>query len=74
VYAFLPARFSLGELQSAYEAIFGHELDKRNFRKKFLSLGLTEETDEMRREGAHRPARLHRFTSDTLTVLSRSFD
>ena len=74
VYAFLPPRFSLAELQTAYEAIFGHELDKRNFRKKFLSLGLTEETEEMRREGAHRPARLHRFTSDTLVVLSRSFD
>lgn len=74
VYAFLPKRFSLAELQSAYEAIFGHEFDKRNFRKKFLSLGLTEETEEMRREGAHRPARLHRFTADSLEVLSRSFD
>jgi 8-oxo-dGTP diphosphatase len=74
VYAFLPERFTLGELQSAYEAIFGHELDKRNFRKKFLGLGLSEETDEMKREGAHRPARLHRFKSDKLEVLSRSFD
>jgi 8-oxo-dGTP diphosphatase len=74
VYAFLPPRFSLGELQSAYEAVMGHELDKRNFRKKFLGLDLTEETDEMRREGAHRPARLHRFKSDKLEVLSRSFD
>lgn len=74
VYAFLPQYFTLTELQSAYEAVFGRELDKRNFRKKFASLGLTEETDQMRREGAHRPARLHRFTSDTLQVLSRSFD
>jgi len=74
VYAFLPDRFTLAELQSAYEAIFGHELDKRNFRKKFLNLDLTIETEEMRREGAHRPARLHRFKSDTLEVLSRSFD
>ena len=74
VYAFLPPRFSLAELQSAYEADFGYELDKRNFRKKFLSLGLTSETDEMRREGAHRPARLHKFNSQTLEVLSRSFD
>ena len=74
VYAFLPQYFSLTELQSAYEAVFGYELDKRNFRKKFASLGLTEETDQMRREGAHRPARLHKFTSDTLQVLSRSFE
>lgn len=74
VYAFLPQYFSLTELQTAYEAVFGHELDKRNFRKKFLTLGLTKETDQMRREGAHRPARLHQFTSDTLQTLSRSFD
>ncbi len=74
VYAFLPQYFTLAELQTAYEAVFGYELDKRNFRKKFLSLGLTEETDQMRREGAHRPARLHRFKSPDLEVLSRSFD
>lgn len=74
VYAFLPQYFTLAELQAAYEAIFGYELDKRNFRKKFLSLGLTEETDQMKREGAHRPARLHQFKSETLEVLSRRFD
>lgn len=74
VYAFLPQYFTLAALQAAYEAIFGYELDKRNFRKKFQSLDLTEETDQMQREGAHRPARLHRFKSDSLQVLSRSFD
>lgn len=74
VYAFLPQYFTQSELQAAYEAVFGRELDKRNFRKKFASLKLTEETDQMRREGAHRPARLHRFTSNTLQVLSRTFD
>ncbi len=74
VYAFLPEYFTLAELQSAYEAVFGYPLDKRNFRKKFLTLGLTTETEQMRREGAHRPARLHRFTSDTLQTLSRSFE
>lgn len=74
VYAFLPPRFTLAELQAAYEGIFGYALDKRNFRKKFLSLGLTEETDEKRRDGAHRPALLHKFRSQTLETLSRSFD
>lgn len=74
VYAFLPQYFTLAALQSAYEAVFGYELDKRNFRKKFQSLGLTSETDQMQREGAHRPARLHQFNSDKLETLSRSFD
>lgn len=74
IYAFLPSTFTLSELQSAYEAILGHELDKRNFRKKFLSLNLIHETEEMKREGAHRPARLYKFNSTKLEVLSRSFD
>lgn len=74
VYAFLPSKFTLTQLQSAYETVLGKELDKRNFRKKFLSLDLIRETDEMFREGAHRPARLYEFTSKKLVSLSRSFD
>jgi 8-oxo-dGTP diphosphatase len=74
VHAFLPPQFTLSELQTAYEAIYLKELDKRNFRKKFLSLDLIHETDEMKREGAHRPARLYAFNSTKLEVLSRSFE
>lgn len=74
VYAFLPRKFTLSELQSAYEAILERPLDKRNFRKKFLGLNLIHETSEMKREGAHRPARLYQFNSPSLESLSRSFD
>lgn len=56
----LPERFTLSELQALYEVILGRELDKRNFRRKVLALGLLEETDAMQR-GAGRPARLYRF-------------
>lgn len=74
VSAFLAPRFTLTQLQSAYEIIFGREFDKRNFRKKFQSLDLIEETDEVWREGAHRPARLYKFKSGKLQTLDRSFD
>ena len=74
VYAFLPAKFTLSQLQGTYEAIFGRELDKRNFRKKFLSLDLIHETGETWREGAHRPAMLFAFNSKSLESLARSFD
>ena len=57
------AERSLRELQSAYEAIEGHPLDRRNFRKRMLSTGVIEPTGDLRREGAHRPALLYRFTS-----------
>ena len=62
-YGLLPERFTLRELQSTYEAIFGRPLDRRNFRKRMLSTGLIEPTTERRRDGAHRPALLYRFTA-----------
>lgn len=74
VYALLDPLFTLSQLQAAYEAILGHPLDKRNFRKKFLSLGLIHPTDEYLQEGAHRPARFYRFNQQELEALSRSFD
>ena len=70
----LDKKFTLSQLQTSYEAVLGHMLDKRNFRKKFLSLNLIHETPETWREGAHRPAKLYAFNSETLEVLSRSFD
>jgi 8-oxo-dGTP diphosphatase len=74
VFALLDEFFTLTELQTAYEAMLGRPLDKRNFRKKFLSLDLIHATSEMRREGAHRPARLYTFNKQELDALSRSFD
>lgn len=74
IFALLPPLFTLSQLQTAYEAVLGRELDKRNFRKKFLSLELIQATDEMFQEGAHRPARLYQFKHRSLQALERSFD
>ena len=63
VWSLLPRRFALTELQKVYEAVLGRQLDKRNFRKKILSLGLVEPIGETAMRGAHRPAMLYRFTS-----------
>jgi len=60
-YALLPERFRLSELQKVYEVILDRKLDKRNFRKRILSLDLLEATDQVDAGGAHRPARLYRF-------------
>lgn len=57
----LPPRFSLTQLQRMYEIILGTELDKRNFRKKILSMDLLVETDEVEQGVRHRAARLYRF-------------
>lgn len=58
----LPKKFTLPELQRAYEVILEQHLDKRNFRKKMLQLGFLRDTGEQRLEGRQRPARLYAFT------------
>lgn len=55
-------KFGLGELQKVYEVILGRVLDKRNFRKKILALGLLKEAGE-KSGGRHRPAKLFSFES-----------
>lgn len=74
VFSLLPEVFTLTRLQTAYEAILGHPLDKRNFRKKFLSFDMIEPTDKYQQDGAHRPAQLYRFKRQELQSLVRSFD
>ncbi len=58
----LPDQFTLTELQNVYEIILGKQLDKRNFRKKILSLEIIQPTGDTKMDGVHRPARLYRFS------------
>ena len=71
--AFLPQEFSLTDLQTAYEVVFGKSFDKRNFRKKILSFNMIEQTGSQRRDGPHRPARLFRFKTHDLESLGKHF-
>lgn len=70
---FLGAQFTLTQLQTVYEAVFLQAFDKRNFRKKFLSLGLIHETADVLKDGAHRPAKLYAFNDSSLTYLDLKF-
>ncbi|MCK5234887.1 MAG: NUDIX hydrolase [Candidatus Aenigmarchaeota archaeon] len=55
---FFGEKFTLTQMQKAVEAIHDHPVDKRNFRKKIISLDILEELDEVSRE-TFRPARLY---------------
>lgn len=57
----LPERFTLSQLQHLYETVLQTDLDKRNFRKKILSMDLLIPLEEKVRMGAHRPAQLFQF-------------
>jgi len=69
VYSLLPARFTLTEMQRVYEAILGEVIDKRNFRRRVVGLGIVRETGETEKQGAHRPAMLYEFTRREPMVL-----
>ncbi len=60
-YSLLPAEFTLSQLQRSYEAILARALDKRNFRKRMLSLDIIEPTGRTSGEGRHRPAQMYAF-------------
>ena len=70
VYSLLPAKFTMSQLQGVYEAILGEQMDKRNFRKRIVGLGVIRATGQTVKRGAHRPAMLYEFTSREPTTIS----
>ncbi|MCD8092463.1 MAG: NUDIX domain-containing protein [Bacteroides sp.] len=57
----LPKLFTLSQLQSLYEAIYGEAIDKRNFRKRIAEIDYIEKTDKIDKTGSKRGAALYKF-------------
>ena len=55
----LPKKFTVRQLQNLLEAVFGIEIDNRNFRKKLFASGILLETDEIEKNVNHKPAKLY---------------
>ena len=64
-----PSDFTLPEIQKIYEQVSAKELDRRNFRKKFLKLDLIEETGYKAPSVTGRPAKLYRFKQNIDNVI-----
>ncbi len=67
----LPKKFTLRQLQHLYEVVLDRQLDKRNFRKKILSMDILVELDEVETDVAHRAARLYQFDHKKYKRLSK---
>jgi len=74
----LPPKFTLTQLQHLYEAILlsdappeNNKLDKRNFRKKILSMNILVDLNEMQAGVAHRPAKLYSFDKEKYRELEK---
>lgn len=52
----LPEKFTLPQLQSLYEAIYEMPLDKRNFKRKILSLNILNKLNEKEKESSRKGA------------------
>ncbi|NQX41221.1 8-oxo-dGTP diphosphatase [Pedobacter steynii] len=58
----LDARFVFSDLEQLYMKLLGHNIDRRNFKRKMMSLGLVIELDEKAPSvGAGRPGNLYSF-------------
>lgn len=66
----LPEKFTLPELQQLYESIYETELDKRNFRRRILSMGVLIKTDEKQMKFSKKGAYLYTFDKEKFEKLN----
>ena len=68
----LPEKFTLVQLQYLYVAIYQRKVDKWNFRKKILSMGILEKLDEKERETSKKGAYYYKFNELTYKKLRQN--
>jgi 8-oxo-dGTP diphosphatase len=74
-FALLPEKFTLVQLQNLYEAIYQREIDKRNFRKKILSMNILEKLEEKERETSKKGAFYYKFNEERYELhIKQGFD
>ncbi len=67
----LPEKFTLTQLQSLYEALYCEALDKRNFRKKVLSLEILNRLDEKDKRHSRKGAYFYMLSDDYQAKLKK---
>ena len=68
----LPEKFTLGQLHKLYEAILEKKIDKRNFRRKILKLGIITTLKEKQKGVAHKPSHYVKFNKSHYSKLSKT--
>lgn len=68
----LPPKFLFSDLENLYCTILEKEIDRRNFRKKILSFGIVEETENFSSKKTGRPAKLFRFNKSKYKALEEA--
>ncbi len=68
----LPKEFLFSDLENLYCTILKTNIDRRNFRKKILSFGIIEETENISNKKNGRPAKLFSFNTLKYKELEKS--
>ena len=56
-----PDGFTIPEIQKVYETILDKKFDRRNFRKKLLSLNFIKDTNKYKNFEGKKPAKIYKF-------------
>jgi 8-oxo-dGTP diphosphatase len=67
-HALLAREFTFAEFEELYSTILGRRLDRRNFRRRILAMGILKRLSHHRR-GPHRPAALYSFAQSSLRFI-----
>ena len=71
----LPEKFSIPQLQNLYETIYRRKLDRRNFRKKILSMNILDKLEEKNKSSSRKGAFLYRFNQSRYQEMAeKGFD
>lgn len=68
-FSLLAEEFTIGEIQTIYEIVFGKKFDKRNFSKKILSLGILKEKG-IKKGVSYRPPTLYSLKKDIGEIIN----
>jgi len=66
----LPEKYTLLQLMQLYEEILNVEMDKPNFRRKFLKMKLLVNLNEKQKDVSHRAAQLYKFDPEIYKKLT----
>lgn len=69
----LAPKFPFSDLEHLYREVLGREFDRRNFKRKFMSLGIVEELNEkITLTSAGRPGNYYKFNKDKYFELKKA--
>lgn len=68
----LDRKFPFSDLENLYVTLLDREIDRRNFSKKMLALGILDETNEFAKsEGKGRPSKMYQFNKKRYQQLEK---